>query len=208
MVPTGPRSEVFTTVLVNESGKVADWPAHRQRLTDHAHRLRLALPDSDPEVRASSTTAWSLARISYDGKAWAVAGRALGVRDDDIDAVSVAAPAGTNVPTVPSTAIGRLTNGPNRRRKRPVATQRCSFMNSPSWTVTVRRRWSWMRTGRFGWLLTKQGGGRRGCETTREVAARRRLARGERAVERANRCSLCGIGVGWNRHGRLSREQP
>ena len=92
MVPTGPRSEVFTTVLVNESGKVADWPAHRQRLTDHAHRLRLALPDSDPEVRASSTTAWSLARISYDGKVWAVTGRALGVRDDDIDAVSVAAP--------------------------------------------------------------------------------------------------------------------
>ena len=86
MVPTGPRSEVFTTVLVNESGKVSDWPAHRQRLTEHAHRLRVALPDTDPEVRASSTTTWSLARISYDGKVWAVTGRAVGVRNDDNEA--------------------------------------------------------------------------------------------------------------------------
>ena len=142
MVPTGPRSEVFTTVLVNESGKVADWPAHRQRLTDHAHRLRLALPDSDPEVRASSTTAWSLARISYDGKVWAVTGRALGVRNDDIDAVSVAAPRWNERTNGTKHGDWGPTNGPNRRRKRPVATQHCSFMNSPLWTVTAQRRWS------------------------------------------------------------------
>lgn len=92
MVPTGPRSEVFTTVLVNEDGKVADWPAHRQRLKEHAIRLRLVLPETDPEIHASSTSPWSLARISFDGEAWAVTRRALGVRDEDIDAVSAPAP--------------------------------------------------------------------------------------------------------------------
>ena len=50
MASTGPRSEVFTTVLVNEHGEVADWPAHRQRLSEHAVRLRLNLPNEDPGI--------------------------------------------------------------------------------------------------------------------------------------------------------------
>ena len=32
MSNNGPRDEVFTTVLVNEAGEVADWDAHQQRL--------------------------------------------------------------------------------------------------------------------------------------------------------------------------------
>ena len=36
MASGGPRSEVFTTVLVNEHGLVADWPRHQQRMKDHA----------------------------------------------------------------------------------------------------------------------------------------------------------------------------
>ena len=41
MAPTSPRTEVFTTVLVNENGAVADWPRHHQRMKNHAQRLRL-----------------------------------------------------------------------------------------------------------------------------------------------------------------------
>ena len=92
MASTGPRSEVFTTVLVNERGEVADWPAHRQRLSNHAQRLRLTLPDEDPEIDPPSTVGLGLARIGFSGEAWHVAVRHLGVRNEDVDAISFPAP--------------------------------------------------------------------------------------------------------------------
>ena len=92
MVSTGPRSEVFTTVLVNEKGEVADWPHHRRRMDEHARRLRLTLPQEDPDVAPPDGTGWRLARVGYDGTDWTVAVRQLGVRDEDVDAVSVTAP--------------------------------------------------------------------------------------------------------------------
>lgn len=92
MASTGPRSEVFTTVLLNEHGEVADWSAHRQRLSEHAQRLRLTLPEADPEISASSPSPLSLARIGFTGEAWTVSVRPIGVRNEDIDAVSVPAP--------------------------------------------------------------------------------------------------------------------
>lgn len=92
MASSGPRSEVFTTVLVNKHGEVADWPAHRQRLSEHAQRLRLTLPDADPDIKVSSTSPLSLARVGFTGEGWTVSVRPLGVRNEDVDAVSVPAP--------------------------------------------------------------------------------------------------------------------
>lgn len=92
MASTGPRSEVFTTVLVNEHGEVADWPAHRQRLSEHAKRLRLTLPDEDPEIHPPPTAALGLARIGFAGEGWHVTVRHHGVRNEDVDAISVPAP--------------------------------------------------------------------------------------------------------------------
>tara|TARA_B100000287_G_scaffold261873_1_gene246416 strand:- start:635 stop:1384 length:750 start_codon:yes stop_codon:yes gene_type:complete len=95
MVNSGPRSEVFTTVLVNEHGAVADWTAHRQRLTEHAKRLRIELPDKPPSITAESEQAgWRLARISCAAgdAAWQVQKRSLAFRDEAIDAITVPAP--------------------------------------------------------------------------------------------------------------------
>lgn len=95
MVNSGPRSEVFTTVLVNEHGAVADWTAHRQRLTEHAKRLRIELPDKPPRITAESDQAgWRLARISCAAgdAAWQVQKRSLAFRDEVIDAITVPAP--------------------------------------------------------------------------------------------------------------------
>ena len=91
MASTGPRSEVFTTVLVNEHGEVADWPAHRQRLSEHAVRLRLTLPNEDPGIDPP-TASLGLVRIGFAGEAWHVTARHLGVRNEDVDAISVPAP--------------------------------------------------------------------------------------------------------------------
>ena len=44
MASGGPRSEVFTTVLVNELGMVADWPQHKQRMNEHAAGARAHVP--------------------------------------------------------------------------------------------------------------------------------------------------------------------
>ena len=95
MVNSGPRSEVFTTVLVDEHGAVADWRAHRQRLAEHAKRLRIELPSEPPSVTAESgQTGWRLARISCTAgdDAWHVKQRPLTFRDEAIDAITVPAP--------------------------------------------------------------------------------------------------------------------
>ena len=95
MENSGPRSEVFTTVLVNEHGAVADWRAHRQRLAEHAKRLRIELPSEPPSITAESgQTGWRLARISCAAgdDAWHVKQRPLAFRDEAIDAITVPAP--------------------------------------------------------------------------------------------------------------------
>ena len=58
----GPRSAVFTTMLVNEQGELADWPLHRERLLRHAQRLRIQLPDHPPEMMKNGA-AWQLVRV-------------------------------------------------------------------------------------------------------------------------------------------------
>tara|TARA_B100000900_G_scaffold414730_1_gene442235 strand:+ start:142 stop:888 length:747 start_codon:yes stop_codon:yes gene_type:complete len=94
MASSGPRSEVFTTVLVNEHGAVADWPRHHQRMTDHARRLRITLPTEAPTLdQPSDDQTWHLARIACSGQGgWEVNHRSFTVRDEEIDAVSVPAP--------------------------------------------------------------------------------------------------------------------
>lgn len=94
MSSNGPRDEVFTTVLVNEHGEVADWDAHRQRLEDHAGRLRIVLPNEAPSLNAPLSSTWMLARISCgkSGAAWTVEQRTVGFRDEAIDAITHPAP--------------------------------------------------------------------------------------------------------------------
>lgn len=95
MAPAGPRSEVFTTVLVNERGEVADWPAHRNRLEDHAKRLRITLPTEAPSVSTSADAAdWQLARVSFSASEsdWKVELRPLSFRNEAIEAITVPAP--------------------------------------------------------------------------------------------------------------------
>ena len=95
MANSGPRSEVFTTVLVNDQGAVADWPAHWERLVDHAKRLRIDLPSETPRITAEDgQSGWRLARISCSATeaAWHVQQRPLSYRDEAIDGVTVPAP--------------------------------------------------------------------------------------------------------------------
>jgi branched-subunit amino acid aminotransferase/4-amino-4-deoxychorismate lyase len=90
----GPRSEVFTTALVNDAGEVADWPAHVQRLNDHAKRLRIALPPVPPSLPKDRGMPWRLARIACKAGAmeWDVAVRTPAFRDEAVDAITVPAP--------------------------------------------------------------------------------------------------------------------
>ena len=93
MASSGPRSEVFTTVLVNERGMVADWPQHRQRMNDHAARLRIDLPETGPSVNVPQSEGRCLARIGYSPEhGWNVSVRPLQLRNESVDAISVAAP--------------------------------------------------------------------------------------------------------------------
>ena len=95
MAAIGPRSEVFTTVLVNEQGAVADWPAHRQRLDEHAKRLRINLPDEAPAIAAEpEQSGWRLARVSCasDRATWEVQLRSMTFRNEAIEAITVQAP--------------------------------------------------------------------------------------------------------------------
>ena len=93
MSNNGPRDEVFTTVLVNEAGEVADWDAHQQRLEDHANRLRITLPNEPPALKPTLPN-WNLARISFskNGISWNVEHRKMGFRNEAIDAITHPAP--------------------------------------------------------------------------------------------------------------------
>ena len=93
MASSGPRSEVFTTVLVNENGLVADWALHFERIKEHAKRLRIDLPDQEPLIEdAGNGRSWRLARVSCAGDGrWRVQTRDIRVRDEAVEAVSVEA---------------------------------------------------------------------------------------------------------------------
>ena len=93
MASSGPRSEVFTTVLVNENGLVADWALHFERMKEHAKRLRIDLPDQEPLIEgARNGRTWRLARVSCAGDGrWRVQTREIRVRDEAVEAVSVEA---------------------------------------------------------------------------------------------------------------------
>ena len=93
MASSGPRSEVFTTVLVNENGLVADWALHFERMKEHAKRLRIDLPDQEPLIEdAGNGRSWRLARVSCAGDGrWRVQTREIRVRDEAVEAVSVEA---------------------------------------------------------------------------------------------------------------------
>ena len=94
MPESGPRSEVFTTVLVRNNGSVADWSAHLNRLHEHAKRLRLSLPNDPPEIAPPTNETWQLARISCSSTelAWVVNYRPVQFRDEAIEAITVPAP--------------------------------------------------------------------------------------------------------------------
>lgn len=90
----GPRSEVFTTMLVNEKGHVADWPLHLERLAEHAQRLRITLPSEPPVLPPHDSEGWRLARLACraGSNTWQVEVRKLSFRNEAIDAIGVPAP--------------------------------------------------------------------------------------------------------------------
>lgn len=94
MSDVGPRSSVFTTLLVHQNTMVADWPAHRSRLEHHAKRLRILLPDSTPELQTTNSHEWQLMRVSVNAQSqeWIVEYRSVGVRNEAIDAITLPAP--------------------------------------------------------------------------------------------------------------------
>ena len=95
MASGGPREAVFTTVLVNQEGKIADRKLHEARLKSHALRLRIELPEPNLSVQLSpQTKSWQLARISYNAilQQWDTEIRHLDFRDEAIDAITAPAP--------------------------------------------------------------------------------------------------------------------
>ncbi len=89
---SGPRDEVFTTAVVNSNGQIADRSAHLERMKMHAKRLRITLPDVLPKIGASEGDS-QLVRISYSDKAgWDVQHRQFGIRNEEVDAISIVAP--------------------------------------------------------------------------------------------------------------------
>lgn len=120
----GPRCEVFTTMLVNEHGQVADWPAHWERLQRHAKRLRLNLtepnwdllgPQTGPEER--------LGRLSYNAaeRAWSWEHRPRGWFNEPVEAITHPAPRWT--PKVNGTKHGDWT--PYRSARETAETAGC-----------------------------------------------------------------------------------
>jgi len=90
----GPRSAVFSTMLVSADGRVANWPQHRQRLERHAQRLRINLPPHPPAIAGHDHQGPMLATVRYGAQQgdWTIEKRPLSVHDEDIDAISKPAP--------------------------------------------------------------------------------------------------------------------
>ncbi|MBR67913.1 MAG: hypothetical protein CMA86_00170 [Euryarchaeota archaeon] len=89
----GPRSAVFTTMLVNEQGELADWPLHQERLLRHAQRLRIQLPGHPPEMTKNGP-AWQLVRVGCQAGSndWEIESRPITIRNENIEAISYPAP--------------------------------------------------------------------------------------------------------------------
>lgn len=101
----GPRREVFTTLLVSEHGKVADWPAHWQRLLSHAKRLRITLGPWPTNGMALDEPS-GVVRLAYAPEGgWSVTQRQRGFHDEPMEAITVVAPRWT--PTVNGTKHGQ-----------------------------------------------------------------------------------------------------
>ena len=94
MANNGPRSAVFTTLLVNSRGEVADWEHHAQRLSAHAQRLRITLPSHQPTIGREDVSSLRLARILCRSgeKEWDVDVREIPVRNEELEAISYPAP--------------------------------------------------------------------------------------------------------------------
>ena len=92
----GPRSEVFTTMLVNAAGQVADWSAHHERLRQHGERLRMKVPDESPQIPdlEPDEHPWRLLRLAYTPSTseWTWSLRSCSIRNERLDAISVLAP--------------------------------------------------------------------------------------------------------------------
>jgi len=91
----GPRSEVFTTMLVDAHGRVADWAAHWNRLQRHGRRLRIDLPEPDWEhLRPHAGPEGTLGRLSFiaeDGT-WSWEQRQRGWFNESVEAITHPAP--------------------------------------------------------------------------------------------------------------------
>ena len=88
----GPRREVFTTMLVNDQGKVADVQEHWRRLEAHARRLRIVLGPWS-EIDLESTEPSGLVRLAYGPEAgWTIKQRPRGLHDEPMEAITVEAP--------------------------------------------------------------------------------------------------------------------
>ena len=154
MAPNGPRSEVFTTVLVNQKGMVADWTLHFARMREHAKRLRIDLPDQEPLIEdAGNGRSWRLARVLVQVMAAGSSKHAIFAYGTKPLKPSRWKPNdGTSEPTGQNTVSGPATS----RREKPLrqgdAMWPFLFTSTPSSMRIVQRPWSWTRTERCGWL--------------------------------------------------------
>ena len=160
MPARGPRSEVFTTVLVNEQGAVADWPSHLNRLHDHGKRLRLTLPKAPPKYRQppavpGNSPVSPVLRQNRLGQ-WTTV--PFGFETKPSKPSPFLPPDGTSAPTERSTGTGLHTLRRSNWQKTPVAMP-------PSWCTTMlsltaieEHRWCSMRTGLCVMASPSEGG--------------------------------------------------
>ena len=202
MASTGPRSEVFTTVLVNEHGEVAHWPAHRQRLA-----CTLSGFDSPFRMRTPKSTHInrSLGSCSHRFQ-W---GRPVRCHppprcaNEDIDAISFPPLDGTTGPTGQNTGTG----GPTSAKQAAEDTGCDAALLVHDYAivdVSGHAVEPWIR--RHGMDGARRGGrgGWRGPKQLEQWLPDLGLPV-VRELERTNGGAVRWIGAGWHGHGRVSR---